>query len=402
MVHDDLLGGEVRDEPHRYFHALRAEDPVHWNARHKGWVLTRYDDVLAAFRDPRLSSARLGPDLPPAVARNLRHWMVFLDPPEHTRLRRLVGTALSPRAVEEYRARVETAVDELLAPLEGPTEWVTAVAEPLPEIVIADVLGVPRDDRAKFLTWSSEISRVVFGAVYRSDRYEQAARSMDEFDRYFRDLIVGGGTGMVAAIARVLEGDEQLTTEEVIATCTLLLFAGHETTTNLLSAGLLTLLRFPDQLEALRADPALAGAAVDELLRLEGPTGMMVRRAREDVTIRGKTIRAGDRVFLGVAAANHDPDRFGEPDRLDITRPDNGHLGFGFGIHHCLGAPLARLEAQATFTALLERFSKIRVLEEPAWSSSLLGRRLRHLVVELHRGGKRSLLPGVGESRGTA
>jgi len=384
VVHDDLLAPDVCEDPHTYFHALRAEDPVHWNANHRAWILTSYDDVLAAFRDARLSADRLNPQMPPIVANNLNRWMVFLDDPDHTRLRRLVGTAFSTLSVRSLRPRVESIVDSLLDDIEGRVDWVSSVAEPLPAIVIAELLGVPPSDRTRFLSWSADIAHVVFGAVYRADRYQRAEAGIGEFDAYFRHMIEGdGGRGLVRSLASALDGDERLTTDEVIATCTLLLFAGHETTTSLLTTGLLALLEWPDELERLRAEPSLAADAVEELMRYTGPTGMMVRRAREDVEMRDKTMRAGERVFLGVAAANHDPARFADPDRLDITRTDKSHLGFGFGIHHCLGAPLARLEAEVTFTRLLERCRDVRLSEPPTWSSSVMGRSLARLSVEL-------------------
>jgi cytochrome P450 len=383
VVHDDLLAPDVRDDPHAYFHALRAEDPVHWNANHRAWILTSYGDVLTGFRDSRLSAERLNPQLPPVVANNLTRWMVFLDEPDHTRLRRLIGTAFSTLSVRSLRPRVESIVDSLLDSIDGTVDWVAAVAEPLPAIVIAELLGVPPSDRARFLSWSADIAHVVFGAVYRPDRYERAAAGVAEFDAYFRQMIDGdGGRGMVRSLASALDGDESLTTDEVIATCTMLLFAGHETTTSLLTTGLHALLLWPDELARLRADSSLAPDAVEELMRYTGPTGMMVRKARDDVEMRDKTLRAGDRVFLGVAAANHDPDRFADPDRLDITRADKSHLGFGFGIHHCLGAPLARLEAEVAFTRLLDRFHDIRLSEQPTWSSSVMGRSLPRLLVQ--------------------
>jgi cytochrome P450 len=309
--------------------------------------------------------------------------MVFLDEPDHTRLRRLIGTAFSTLSVRSLRPRVESIVDSLVDGIDGTVDWVAAVAEPLPAIVIAELLGVPPSDRARFLSWSADIAHVVFGAVYRPDRYERAAAGVAEFDAYFRQMIDGdGGRGMVRSLASALDGDESLTTDEVIATCTMLLFAGHETTTSLLTTGLHALLLWPDELARLRADPSLAPDAVEELMRYTGPTGMMVRKARDDVEMRDKTLRAGDRVFLGVAAANHDPDRFADPDRLDITRADKSHLGFGFGIHHCLGAPLARLEAEVAFTRLLDRFHDIRLSEQPTWSSSVMGRSLPRLLVQ--------------------
>jgi cytochrome P450 len=384
VVHDDLLAPDVRDDPDTYFHALRAEDPVHWNGNHRAWVLTSYDDVLAGFRDSRLSAERLNPRMPPLVANNLMRWMVFLDEPDHTRLRRLVGTAFSTLSVRSLRPRVESIVDSLLDEIDGTVDWVSAVAEPLPAIVIAELLGVPPSDRSRFLSWSADIAHVVFGAVYLPDRYDRAAAGIGEFDAYFRYMIEGdGGSGLVQSLASALDGDERLTTDEVIATCTLLLFAGHETTTSLLTTGLLALLEWPEELDRLRAEPSLAPDAVEELMRYTGPTGMMARKARDDVEMRDKTMRAGDRVFLGIAAANHDPDRFADPDRLDITRADKSHLGFGFGIHHCLGAPLARLEAEVTFTRLLERFHDIRLAAQPMWSSSVMGRSLPRLMTGL-------------------
>jgi cytochrome P450 len=379
VIDDDLLGPELRLNPHAYFHRLRALDPVHWNAKYKAWVLTRYEDVVTGFRDVRLSSERIDADGFPLLGR----WMVFLNPPRHTRLRRLVGNAFSPRAIASFRPRIEGLVEQLLDDARGPGEFISVFASPLPAMVIAELMGVPPADRARFLDWSDKIAGVVFGALNRPDRRARAEAGLYDFDAYFRDLAESSDGTLVAALAAATEGDDRLTMDEIVATCTLLLFAGHSTTTNLLATGLLSLLECPNELKRLRSDPSLGASAVEELLRFEGPTGIMTRVVVEPVEIGGRRIGVGDRVFLGVAAANRDPARFPEPDRLDVGRHDAGQLGFGYGIHHCLGAAVARLETEIALGAILGRFPDLRLPDGAAeWSVGLLGRSLRRLQVD--------------------
>jgi cytochrome P450 len=364
----DLLSPELIADPHPHFSRLRERDPVHWSERHRAWILLRYDDVTAGFRDPAFSSERAdalvtdrkpGPAgaAPDASARVLRNWMEFRDPPDHTRLRRLVQKAF-----------------------------------PLPAIVIAELLGVPAQDRDLFKSWSEDIKGLVFGSP-EGARLERAQAGFAHLEAYFERLIErltrDPADNLLSALCAAREAEDLLRREELIGTAVLLLFGGHETTTNLLSTGLRALALHPEQRACLAADPDLIAPAVEELLRWDGPLKLMVRRAREDRELRGCRIRAGDRVFLVMTAANRDPDVFPDPDRLDLSRVDNAHIAFGHGSHFCLGAPLARVEARIALSTVLQRFPELSVeTERPEWQPSILGRSLLRLPVRLGRGSR--------------
>lgn len=393
---DNLLLPELVADPYPALARLRAEDPVHWNGRSKAWMLTRYDDVVAAFRDPRLSAERLddlrlgeGPDAGAGDFAPLVEWMVFKDPPDHTRLRKLVQPPFTRRVAETLRARVAILIDELIDGLKGTrqTDFIASFAHPLPASVIAELMGVPAQDRIYFQGWSSKISGLIFGALDDPDRYTRGREGLAELSAYFTDLLAERRAAptddLLSLLAQAREAGDRLTSDEVVATCVLLLFAGHETTTNMLGSGLVALLDHPDQLERLKQHPELAPLAVEELLRYDGPSKLMVRWVQADFALRGREIKAGQRVFLVQAAANRDPEIFADPDGLDLGRQDNQHLGFGFGIHYCLGAPLARLELQIAFPALLRRIRGLRLGPGPLdWSPVLLNRGLRSLAIE--------------------
>jgi len=372
---------------------LQAEPPQ-WDERYRAWVLTRYDDVAAGFRHPALSADRVAPavdgdpDMDPSLAM-LSRWMVFNDPPDHTRLRRLVQAAFTPRAVARLRQSIVTAVDELLDGLAGAGggELVGLFAHPLPATVIAELLGVPADDRDRFKRWSDDLGTLVFGAMSGARHNERAHAGVREFTRFFGERIATiepGDDHLLAALvaARDETGEHgALTEDEIVATATLLLFAGHETTSGLIANGVELLHRFPDEAARLRDDPSLLPTAVEEMLRLGGPAGLMVRVASRPVAVGGQEIAAGTRVFLSITAANRDPSRFPDPLRFDAGRHPNPHVAFGAGIHHCLGAPLARLETEIAIGALLTRFPDLVVVGEPVWGGALFGRSIRLLPV---------------------
>lgn len=394
----DLLSAEAVADPYRAFGALREHEPVHYNAPHKSWLITRYDDVAAAFLDPRLSSDRVAPIYNSRLsdaqraARGptfsvLTDWMVFKDPPDHTRLRNLVKLAFTPRAVQALRPRIIEIVDHVLdVPPRGTIDVVRDVAFPIPAMVIAEMLGVPVEDRHLFRAWSNAASTVIFEAARDDDDRRRAQNGLIALSEYLQDLVrcyrSRPGENIISALARARENDDGLTEREVVNTCLLLLFGGHETTTNLLANGFLALIRQPDQQAQLREDPSLVPTAVEELNRFDGPAKMVVRRAAQDVELRGRRIHAGDRVLLVQCAANRDPQRFEDPDRVDIRRHDNRNVAFGFGIHYCLGAPLARLEVQAALPRMLERLTDPVVdAQELDWLPLLLTRGLSSLPV---------------------
>ncbi len=393
----DLLRPEAVADPFPAFAALREADPVHWSERHRAWLLTRHDDCAAAHTDRRLSSDRMTPMLHRLEEREapaqliamvsvLAAWMTFKDGEDHRRLRRLVSRAFTPRVVALMREQIAAIADELIdqMPARGEVELVSSYAYPLPAIVIAEMLGVPSADRDRFKSWSADISSLVFGAVDDPDRHDRAESGMTELVAYFEGLIArsdGGGEDktLLDHLVRVRSDDgDALSRNELLAMCTLLLFGGHETTTNLLSSGILALLRHPGQRRLLLEEPALAEAAVEELMRFDGPSRLSVRVAAEPLHLRGRAIEAGDRVFLLLAAANRDPERFTDPDALDLARKPNQQIGFGLGPHYCLGAPLARLEGQIAIPRLLERLPTLRLDEsaELRWRPTLLSRSL--------------------------
>ncbi len=388
----DLLDPAVLSDPYPLFHRLRTEDPVHWEADLEFWALTRYADALYALReDSLLSSAIHDSPRPGGVGLSSARWFVFLDPPRHTRLRALVHSAFTPQVVEGLRASIQAIADELLdrAAEAGRLDLIADLGFPLPAIVIAELLGVPAEDRAQFRAWSADLAAaggLVRMAADGAERLSRARAGGAALNAYFRDIIRerrrAPRDDLVSRLTGVQSAEGTLSEEELVDTCALLLFAGHETTTNLIGNGMLALLRHPDELSRLRADPSLIGSAVEELLRYDSPVQMRVRVARETVEIGGRRIAKGQRVLILVGAANRDPARFPDPDRLDIARPDNRHLAFGHGIHFCTGAPLARLEGAIAIRRLLRRFPRLELTtDQLAWRETLTLRALNALPV---------------------
>ena len=385
----------VMADPFPALRELQAHDPVHWSRALSSWVLTRYDDVKTALNDPRFSADRITPFLarepgrtasPLAeLGRTVGLWAVFTDPPKHTRLRGFMNTAFTPRAVENLRGSVQEIVEALIDRVvpQGRLDLIREFAYRLPVAVIGDLLGVPREDGESLKRWSDDLAAFVGSATATPDKYERAGRSVREMGDYFRKLGAARRARPRTDIISVLatgERNDGVSDDELVATCILLLFAGHETTTNLIGNGMLALLRNRDQYEAWRDDPSVTATAVEELLRYDGPGQALVRIAADDVVLEGRRIARGDRIFLMLNAANRDPRRFETPDRLDLRRQPNPHLTFGYGIHYCVGAPLARLEAQLAFPALLRRLPDLGLADEPLeWMDSLVFRGVRAL-----------------------
>ncbi len=394
---DDLLSDEAVNHPAAYYDKLRAQDPVHWNPRWNGWVLTSYPDVAAGFRDhQRLSSDRFaGPfgQQMSAVASDyqalfgfLSKFFVWKDQPYHTRVRALVNRAFTPRSVEVLRPRVRALVAELTEELRqaGETDFLAGFAFTLPVIVIGEYLGVPEEGRQDLRRWAEDLGAVIFVSGNDEDRLRKGEQAMEQLAGFLRPVIAARRaepradllSGMVAA----QEQSDFLSEDEVLANAILMVFAGHETTMNLLANGMVAFARFPDQWARLRADPALGATATEEILRYDGPIRAMARWAREPLRIRDREIAVGDRVLLAQYAANHDPAQFADPDTVDITRWPNRHTTFGQGIHTCLGAPLARLEAQEAFTALAAAFPRFEVTEqELRYNPNIVSRSLSRL-----------------------
>jgi cytochrome P450 len=371
----------VLADPFPTFARLRDEDPAHWSAALKAWVLTRYDDVKRVCLDTRMSSDRLSPffaALPSteaarmsALIRTLSLWMVFRDPPEHTRLRRLASRVFHVRSIQALRPNVEALSAWLLERIGGRSEldFIAEFAGPLPALVIMDMLGVPRGELERMKRLSDEMALFIGSARATPAKYERAEAATQEMSELFRALIAERRSAprrdLLSELVHLEDEGDRLTEDELLATCVLLLFAGHETTTHHIANGLAALLRFPAELEKLRRNPALAPAAVEELLRYDGPIGAQVRIARQAQVFHGREFAPGDRVFLMMNAANRDPRAYEDPDRVDLERHGVPHLTFGFGAHLCLGFPLARLEGQVALPAVLARWRHI----EPASAS---------------------------------
>jgi cytochrome P450 len=380
-------------DPHRQYALLRAEQPVARVAHPSGWnfwLITRYDDVRAALTEPKLH--KNGREFEALIGRegtiftaDFDRQMLSTDPPDHTRLRKLVSKAFTGRAIAKLRPRIEEITSGLLDAMDaGPlrVDLMEALAVPLPITVICELLGIPAADREKFRHWTN----VLFDAK-RGESYGDAQRAMGE---YLSDLVdtklAHPRDDMLSAIVKATENADRLTREEALGTAFLLLIAGHETTVNLIGNGTLALLNHPDQLAQLKADPALVPGAVEELLRYNSPLHLTTLRfTAEPTTLGGVEIPAGKVVLVSLAAANHDSEHYADPDSLDIRR-EASHLAFGHGIHYCLGAPLARLEGEIAFTRLLERFPNLALDADPAelvWRPSMLFRGLEALPVRV-------------------
>ncbi|MFO0810420.1 MAG: cytochrome P450 [Gemmataceae bacterium] len=373
-LHAPLFKPEMLPDPYPTYHRLRSQDPVHWDKAESRWVLTRYADVSAVLRSPAASSDRAAaaaalapPSVRPLLAFRANS-MINSDAPKHTRLRLLVSKAFTARAVEAMTAKIQRLVDGLLDAVQprGRMDAIADLAYPLPVTVIAEMLGVPAEDRDQFKHWSDELSLIVGNANdLAMAEYKRVGHAFQELVAYFARVVaerrVHPKDDLLSALTQAEEAGDRLSADELYATATLLLVAGNETTTNLIGNGTLALLRNPDQLARLTADPSLVPAAVEELLRYDSPVQFTGRHLKAAMTVGGKTLEAGQSVLLLLGAANRDPAQFADPDRLDVGRPDVKHLAFGLGSHFCLGAQLARLEGRIVFETLLRRMPKLRL-----------------------------------------
>ncbi|MEV6591609.1 cytochrome P450 family protein [Streptomyces acidicola] len=399
----ELFTWEFATDPYPAYAWLREHSPVHWTKLPSGveaWLVTRYADARQALADGRLSKnpehhaedaqgkSRTG--IPGERNANLMAHLLNIDPPDHTRLRRLVSKAFTPRRVVEFAPRVQELADGLIdrfAP-QGEADLIHDFAFPLPIYAICDLLGVPREDQDDFRDWAGMMIR--HGGGPRGG----VARSVKKIRGYLAELIHRKrshlGDDLISDLIRASDHGEHLTENEAAAMCFVLLFAGFETTINLIGNGMYALLRNPEQRALLqrsieRGETGLLDTGIEELLRYDGPVELATWRfATEPLTIGGQAIATGDPVLVVLAAADRDPARFAEPDRLDLSRRDNQHLGYGHGIHYCLGAPLARLEGRTAIETLLRRLPDLRLAADPAdlrWRGGLIMRGLRDLPV---------------------
>ncbi len=403
---DGVAGLMTLFDPHRVadpyptYAWLRAARPV-WHPTERVFVLSRHDDCAAVLRDPRFGRSeegRLGarPASPAGDATAggpvVRSFLA-LNPPDHTRLRRLVSRAFTPARVRDLGPRIEAIAAELIdatGASGGPVDLIAALASPLPVTVISELLGVPSADYDRLVAWSDALARGLDpGFLISAEDRERQQQARAEFGAYLSELIEqrrrSPGDDLVSALADVVDDGDVLSEEELVATCILLLVAGHETTTSLIGSAVLGLLRHPDQLARLRAEPGLMAGAVEEFLRYDPPVQLTARVALTDASIGALPVPAGSVALMLIGAANRDPALCADPDDLDITRPPTHHVSFGQGIHFCLGAPLARLETQIVLRLLLQRPDDLRLAGEPTWKENTILRGLRSLPVTVRR-----------------
>ena len=390
-----LLDPEVLANPYPLYRRLRSEAPVHWDPYLHAWVVTRYADVVtvlhhfSANRTPTpeqfaaMGLSELGP-----IAQMMTRQMLFMDAPAHTRLRGLATMAFTPARVEVLRSHIRSILDDLMAPLlrAGRMDVIGDLAAPLPAIVTAEMLGVPTSDCDRLKAWSADFAEVLGNFQHNPDRASRTLKCVEEMTVYFREAIrrmkAEPRAGLINSFMTAeLDGD-RLTEDEIIANCIVTMVGGQETTTNLIGNGVLSLVRHPQQLQRLRKDLSLIPSAVEELLRYESPSQHTARICPEDTELGGKIIRKGQAVIAVMGAGNRDPERFPDPDRLDLGRTDNRHLAFGWASHFCFGAALARIEGQLVFEALASRTANLVLEPRPiVWRENLGLRGLTALPV---------------------
>jgi cytochrome P450 len=425
----NLQREEIRANPYSFYAQLRDQDPIRWDEELGFWVFTRYADIHSLYTDERFSRAQgllrnfqrlseVERQIVEPVYHSFSKTVFYADPPYHTHLRGLMNHAFTPRRVERLRSYIRTIVNELLDAAQqrgGAVDMIHDLAYPLPVMVIAELLGLPASDRARFKKWSDDLFAIL-GTVRQKpqDLLERAAQSLNEMTTYVKDLSrkrrqspqddlltalltvteddslvcpqphASPASGLPEKMIREQEISSTLTEEELVSNINILLSTGHETTTHLIGNGLLALLQHPDQMQRLQRQPAFLAPALEEMLRYDSPVQITYRSALEDASIQGKLIRKGDLVNTVLGAANRDPQRFADPDRFDITRNEGRHLGFGVGIHFCIGAPLVRLEAEIVFETILRRFPGINLAAETLeWQEHPIFRGLKSLPVVL-------------------
>src|SRR5438105_1815473 len=391
-----LLDPEVLANPYPLYRRLRSEAPVHWDPYLHAWVVTRYADVVtvlhhfSANRTPTpeqfaaMGLSELGP-----IAQMMTRQMLFMDAPAHTRLRGLASMAFTPARVELLRSHIRAILDDLMAPLlrAGRMDVIGDLAAPLPAIVTAEMLGVPTSDCDQLKSWSADFAEVLGNFQHNPDRASRTLRCVEEMTLYFREAIQRMKShpreGLIHSFMMAEIDGDRLSEEEIIANCIVTMVGGQETTTNLIGNGVLSLLGNPVELQRLRADLSLVPSAVEELLRYESPSQHTARIAPRDTLLGGKRLRKGQAVIAVMGAGNRDPERFADPDRLDLSRADNRHLAFGWASHFCFGAALARIEGQLVFEAIARDTKNLTLESGPiVWRENLGLRGLTSLRVK--------------------
>jgi cytochrome P450 len=405
---DNFLASAVWDDPYPYFARLRQDDPVSWNSWWKGWVITRYDDVdFLLRRSADVSAATVAPararatpeqlKLREASFRLLGSFLPLNDPPDHTRLRRLVNKAFTPGTVARLEPGIAVKARELLDAVAGQEQFdvVRDFSHPLTLTVIAEMLGIPEPDRGEVGGWGQQLVLLVLEGRDTGGRQDLAEQVLRQMEQYFRELLRqrrrDPRDDLISALGRAEHEGGLLTEDEVVATCILLIFAGQETTTGLIANAVLALDAHPDQRDLLVARPDLMPGAIEELLRYCGTVFAITRMAKAPFALRGKEIAAGDKLLLVLAAADRDPERFPDPDRLDLTRNAQGHLAFAGGVHYCLGGPLARVEARIGLGELLTRYPRMSPApQELDWGGVIITREPASLLVRARPGDPRN------------
>lgn len=399
----DIVGAEAIRDPHGYFGRLREISPVLWDTRSRSWIVTGYSEITAALRnDKDFSSDRIrpfiekklsGPDTNPKVRQAfevLANWLVFNDKPKHLRLRTLINQAFMSKAMARLATRFQALFDEVIAsaPEAGDIDLLKSVTIPFSASVISEMLGVPPEDRARFEDWHRLFGPIIGASLDDRSKYDMLAEGVSELTAYVRQLMIryraDPQDNLLSELLKARDDADALSEDEVIATCTLVLFAGSETTANLIGNAILALLRHPDQLALMRADDVDLANAVEEFLRFDGSGKAVTRVVRQDTDVLGVPMKAGQRVFLFLAAANHDPSVFDQPDALLLDRKfDRGHIAFGYGLHSCMGLQLARLETAIAVPGILGKWSRIELAGELEWHPQLLSRGLKNLPVRV-------------------
>ncbi|MFJ7209324.1 cytochrome P450 [Streptomyces sp. NPDC098789] len=394
-----LLDPELNADPYGYLNALRDHDPVHWSAMHRAWLVTGHGQLMHCLRDPAVSAERVGPlmDAVPEGAREdterafsiLSRWMVFNDPPQHRRLRQVFQEQFSARGISRYRTFVERATRAMLTRRSVPGnggDLLADIARPLPSLVFARWLGVPQAHSPSFWYWNARVGDLVLGAAQEEREYRTSLQSLVKLDDYLAGLVrertADPKDDLISSVLAGGQIGKSVSEEEFVGMLTQMAFAGGETTSNLIANTMLALLRHPEQLAEVRANPDLVPLAVEEAMRFDGPSKMSIRSAARDFDLDGRAVRGGDRLFLVTAAANRDPERFADPDLFSVARGSTSHLGFGFGAHFCIGAALARLVACSVVGVLVREYPDlVLTTDRHTWQPSLLNRALTALPV---------------------
>ena len=388
--------------PYPYFSALRKEDPIHWNVKLKSWIVTRYDDVRTILSSDNITVDRLNnfysklpsdeAKLLAEIIKYLNLWAAFRNPPDHTRMRKIMMVAFTRKSINEMHPKINSITDATLSGLKKVNEidLVNHYASPIPGLTIMHLLGIPLDMLGEFKSWSEEMSKFIGGARNDKDKYEKASRGCGKMVSFFREIIEerrkNPSEGFLMDLINASVENDKFSDDELIATCMLILFAGHETTTNLISNGILTLIKNPSELEKLLESPDLLNLTIEEIMRFDGPTNSLVRNVERDHELHNKKLKQGDRVFAMVSSANRDENIFNEPDVFKIDRSPNRHLTFGYGPHLCIGAALAREEGRIAIINFFKHYPKAKLKAENSfeWIDAMVPRGLKKLDVKLN------------------